>query len=242
MSNYKFIEDSGINYNEISKIASIQPQVTDLQQCLKSEGVDLPLDIVTSLIEAVIRNCEIYNDDGKGTLNSLNSTIGKIEIRSPFDRIKYPDEEELANSAVSGFIVDLINNSETTKFEGINIILDNIKIIFKEVCIFINDLFDYIYDRYYEDADSYEYPVNLVHHYVCASDNNHYLRFTVYGEPAINKPVINIEGKMFVSNDMKPSLIVESFSKEDKDKLMAEYFSTVEFEPITVPDHEESES
>lgn len=222
---YKFIEEDGINVDSIEtrKMFNIGKEVNELKECLKSEGVDLNINTIIQLIETIIRNCGVDSNKDK---KMLNSVIGLISIKSPYTLAHDEEEEKICNATVIDYLdYFFINNSDN------GTIYSNAKIIYDEVCTFINDLFDYIYTKYIDDYNDTKKMHNnafVSHHYIAMIDQTHILEFDVYGEASINKPVIHIVGTTIFTDKKKCELVIPSFGEEDRKILMAKYMNTAD--------------
>ena len=207
---YKFIEDSGIvsDSTEIRKIFNLKNEVNELKECLKSEGVDISTSIIMRLIEAILRNCGIDSSDNID--KKLNSVIGLITIKSPYTLVKSEEEEKICDESVHKYFNTMFDDEDPEK----TIVMNNTKIIYDEVCTFINDLFDYMYSSYFDEYEECHKNTNnknvfISHHYLIVEDeyideDEYYLiEFDVYAESSINKPIIHIIGQTFSSEDKK---------------------------------------
>lgn len=238
---YKFIEDSGIvsDSTEIRKIFNLKNEVNELKECLKSEGVDVSTSIIMRLIEAILRNCGIDSSDNIN--KKLNSVIGLITIKSPYTLVKSEDEEKICDESVHKYFNTMFDDEDPEK----TIIMNNTKIIYDEVCTFINDLFDYMYSAYFDEYEEYHKNINnknvfISHHYLIVEDeyideDEYYLiEFDVYAESSINKPIIHIIGQTFSSEDKKCELVLPSFTEEDRKILMAKFMNTADLSDSSI--------
>lgn len=232
---YKFIEDSGIvsDSTEIRKIFNLKNEVNELKECLKSEGVDISTSIIMRLIEAILRNCGIDSSDNID--KKLNSVIGLITIKSPYTLVKSEEEEKICDESVHKYFNTMFDDEDPEK----TIVMNNTKIIYDEVCTFINDLFDYMYSSYFDEYEECHKNTNnknvfISHHYLIVEDeyideDEYYLiEFDVYAESSINKPIIHIIGQTFSSEDKKCELVLPSFTEEDRKILMAKFMNTAD--------------
>lgn len=232
---YKFIEDSGIvsDSTEIRKIFNLKNEVNELKECLKSEGVDVSTSMIMQLIEAILRNCGIDSSDNIN--KKLNSVIGLITIKSPYTLVKSEDEEKICDESVHKYFDTMFDDEDPEK----TIVMNNTKIIYDEVCTFINDLFDYMYSSYFDEYEECHKNTNnknvfISHHYLIVEDeyideDEYYLiEFDVYAESSINKPIIHIIGQTFSSEDKKCELVLPSFTEEDRKILMAKFMNTAD--------------
>lgn len=238
---YKFIEDSGIvsDSTEIRKIFNLKNEVNELKECLKSEGVDVSTSIIMRLIEAILRNCGIDSSDNIN--KKLNSVIGLITIKSPYTLVKSEEEEKICDESVHKYFNTMFDDEDPEK----TIIMNNTKIIYDEVCTFINDLFDYMYSAYFDEYEEYHKNINnknvfISHHYLIVEDeyideDEYYLiEFDVYAESSINKPIIHIIGQTFSSEDKKCELVLPSFTEEDRKILMAKFMNTADLSDSSI--------
>ena len=238
---YKFIEDSGIvsDSTEIRKIFNLKNEVNELKECLKSEGVDVSTSIIMRLIEAILRNCGI--DSSNNINKKLNSVIGLITIKSPYTLVKSEDEEKICDESVHKYFDTMFDDEDPEK----TIIMSNTKIIYDEVCTFINDLFDYMYSAYFDEYEECNKNINnksvfISHHYLIVEDeyideDEYYLiEFDVYAESSINKPIIHIIGQTFSSEDKKCELVLPSFTEEDRKILMAKFMNTADLSDSSI--------
>ena len=238
---YKFIEDSGIvsDSTEIRKIFNLKNEVNELKECLKSEGVDVSTSIIMRLIEAILRNCGIDSSDNIN--KKLNSVIGLITIKSPYTLVKSEDEEKICDESVHKYFDTMFDDEDPEK----SIVMSNTKIIYDEVCTFINDLFDYMYNTYFDEYERYHKDANnknvfISHHYLIVEDeyideDEYYLiEFDVYAESSINKPIIHIIGQTFSSEDKKCELVLPSFTEEDRKILMAKFMNTADLSDSSI--------
>lgn len=238
---YKFIEDSGIvsDSTEIRKIFNLKNEVNELKECLKSEGVDVSTSIIMRLIEAILRNCGIDSSDNIN--KKLNSVIGLITIKSPYTLVKSEDEEKICDESVHKYFNTMFDDEDPEKA----IVMSNTKIIYDEVCTFINDLFDYMYSTYFDEYEECHKNTNnknvfISHHYLIVEDeyideDEYYLiEFDVYAESSINKPIIHIIGQTFSSEDKKCELVLPSFTEEDRKILMAKFMNTADLSDSSI--------
>ena len=238
---YKFIEDSGIvsDSTEIRKIFNLKNEVNELKECLKSEGVDVSTSIIMRLIEAILRNCGIDSSDNIN--KKLNSVIGLITIKSPYTLVKSEDEEKICDESVHKYFDTMFDDEDPEK----TIVMNNTKIIYNEVCTFINDLFDYMYSAYFDEYEECHKNTNnknvfISHHYLIVEDeyideDEYYLiEFDVYAESSINKPIIHIIGQTFSSEDKKCELVLPSFTEEDRKILMAKFMNTADLSDSSI--------
>ena len=238
---YKFIEDSGIvsDSTEIRKIFNLKNEVNELKECLKSEGVDVSTSMIMQLIEAILRNCGI--DSSNNIDRKLNSVIGLITIKSPYTLVKSEDEEKICDESVHKYFDIMFDDDDPEK----PIVMNNTKIIYDEVCTFINDLFDYMYSAYFDEYEECHKNINnknvfISHHYLIVEDeyideDEYYLiEFDVYAESSINKPIIHITGQTFSSEDKKCELVLPSFTEEDRKILMAKFMNTADLSDSSI--------
>ena len=238
---YKFIEDSGIvsDSTEIRKIFNLKNEVNELKECLKSEGVDVSTSIIMRLIEAILRNCGIDSSDNINA--KLNSVIGLITIKSPYTLVKSEDEEKICDESVHKYFNTMFDDEDPEK----TIVMNNAKIIYDEVCTFINDLFDYMYSSYFDEYEECHKNINnknvfISHQYLIVEDeyideDEYYLiEFDVYAESSINKPIIHIIGQTFSSEDKKCELVLPSFTEEDRKILMAKFMNTADLSDSSI--------
>ena len=238
---YKFIEDSGIvsDSTEIRKIFNLKNEVNELKECLKSEGVDVSKSMIMRLIEAILRNCGI--DSSNNINKKLNSVIGLITIKSPYTLVKSEDEEKICDESVHKYFDTMFDDEDPEK----TIVMNNTKIIYDEVCTFINDLFDYMYSSYFDEYEECHKKINnknifISHHYLIVEDeyideDEYYLiEFDVYAESSINKPIIHIIGQTFSSEDKKCELVLPSFTEEDRKILMAKFMNTADLSDSSI--------
>lgn len=238
---YKFIEDSGIvsDSTEIRKIFNLKNEVNELKECLKSEGVDVSTSIIMRLIEAILRNCGIDSSDNIN--KKLNSVIGLITIKSPYTLVKSEEEEKICDESVHKYFNTMFDDEDPEK----TIVMNNTKIIYDEVCTFINDLFDYMYSAYFDEYEEYHKNINnknvfISHHYLIVEDeyideDEYYLiEFDVYAESSINKPIIHIIGQTFSNEDKKCELVLPSFTEEDRKILMAKFMNTADLSDSSI--------
>lgn len=226
---YKFIENSGIasDSTEVRKIFDLKNEVNELMECLKSEGVDVSKSMIMRLIEAILRNCGI---DNSGNIDKrLNAVIGLITIKSPYTLVKSEEEEKICDESVHKYFDIMFDDQDPEK----PIVMNNTKIIYDEVCTFINDLFDYMYNTYFDEYEEYHKNVNnknvfISHHYLIVIDEEYIIEFDVYAESSINKPIIHIIGQTFSSEDKKCELVLPSFTEEDRKILMAKFMNTAD--------------
>lgn len=232
---YKFIEDSGIvsDSTEIRRIFDLKNEVNELMECLKSEGVDVSKSMIMRLIEAILRNCGIDSSDNINA--KLNSVIGLITIKSPYTLVKSEEEEKLCDESVHKYFDIMFDDQDPEK----PIVMNNTKIIYDEVCTFINDLFDYMYSTYFDEYERYHKDTNnknvfISHHYLIVEneyideDEYYLIEFDVYAESSINKPIIHVVGQTFSSEDKKCELVLPSFTEEDRKILMAKFMNTAD--------------
>ena len=227
---YKFIEDSGIasDSTEVRRIFDLKNEVNELMECLKSEGVDVSKSMIMRLIEAILRNCGI--DSSNNIDAKLNSVIGLITIKSPYTLVKSEEEEKLCDESVHKYFDIMFDDQDPEK----PIVTNNTKIIYDEVCTFINDLFDYMYNTYFDEYERYHKDdvgnknVFISHHYLIVIDEEYLIEFDVYAESSINKPIIHIVGQTFSSEDKKCELVLPSFTEEDRKILMAKFMNTAD--------------
>ena len=246
---YKFIEPGSIKFSEMRKFAELGYSVSELRECLKSEGVDLKISELVRIIEAVLRDSGLaFGEDGQ--FKYLNCTLGYISIVSPFEMIDENDTEELTNllHRLTEYYIDLAQHCGDEPF-NVETIISNIGVIYKEVCIFINDLFEYIHNEYAKDMIENRYN-SLTHHYFMFADDgngkngDYFIELDMFVDSVIEKPVLHITGTCFSGEVPKssPVMIIDSFSDEDKNKLMARYYNTVELgTDTTEPEHVEAE-
>lgn len=246
---YKFIEPGSIKFSEMRKFADLSYNVNELKECLKSEGVDLKISEVVRIIEAVLRDSGLaFGEDGQ--FKYLNCILGYISIVSPFEMIEEQDAEEQAKllHRLTEYYIDLSQHCGDEPFD-IETIVSNFSIIYKEVCTFINDLFEYIHTTYAEDLIEHKYR-NLTHHYFMFADNaneahgDYFIELDMFVDSVIEKPVMHITGTCYGGEvpNASPVMIIDSFSDEDKNKLMARYYNTVELGADTAePEHVEAE-
>lgn len=226
---YKFIEDSGIvsDSTEIRRIFDLKNEVNELKECLKSEGIDISKEMIMRLIESILRNCGI---DNSGNIDKrLNAVIGLITIKSPYTLVKSEEEEKICDESVHKYFDIMFDDQDPEK----SIVMSNTKIIYDEVCTFINDLFDYMYNTYFDEYERYHKDANnknvfISHHYLIVIDEEFIIEFDVYAESSINKPIIHIIGQTFSSEDKKCELVLPSFTEEDRKILMAKFMNTAD--------------
>jgi hypothetical protein len=246
---YKFIEPGSIKFSEMRKFADLGYNVNELKECLKSEGVDLSISEVVRVIEAVLRDSGLAFTEDK-EFGYLNCTLSYISIDSPFEVIEESNTEEQTKllHRLTEYYIDLAQHCGDEPF-NVETIIANIGIIYKEVCIFINDLFEYIYTNYHDDLNENKYN-HLTHHYfMFADDSNeghgdYFIEIDMFVDAVIEKPVMHIVGTCFSGEvpNSSPVLILDSFNDEDKNKLMAKYYNTVELGADSVePEHVEAE-
>lgn len=233
---YKFIENSGIasDSTEVRRIFDLKNEVNELMECLKSEGVDVSKTMIMRLIEAILRNCGIDSSDNIN--KKLNAVIGLITIKSPYTLVKSEDEEKICDESVRKYFDIMFDDEDPEK----PIVMNNTKIIYDEVCTFINDLFDYMYSTYFDEYERYHKDdvgnknVFISHHYLIVEgeyideDEYYLIEFDVYAESSINKPIIHIIGQTFSSEDKKCELVLPSFTEEDRKILMAKFMNTAD--------------
>ena len=239
---YKFIEDSGIasDSTEVRRIFDLKNEVNELMECLKSEGVDVSKSMIMRLIEAILRTCGIDSSDNIN--KKLNSVIGLITIKSPYTLVKSEDEEKICDESVHKYFDTMFDDEDPEK----PIVMNNTKIIYDEVCTFINDLFDYMYNTYFDEYERYHKDdvgnknVFISHHYLIVEneyideDEYYLIEFDVYAESSINKPIIHIVGQTFSSEDKKCELVLPSFTEEDRKILMAKFMNTADFSDSSI--------
>lgn len=232
---YKFIENSGIasDSTEIRRIFNLKNEVDELKECLKSEGIDVSKEMIMRLIESILRNCGI---DNSGNIDKkLNAVIGLITIKSPYTLVKSEEEEKICDESVHKYFDTMFDDEDPEK----SIVMNNTKVIYDEVCTFINDLFDYMYSTYFDEYEKYHKDSNnknvfISHHYLIVVDeyideDEYYLiEFDVYAESSINKPIIHIIGQTFSSEDKKCELVLPSFTEDDRKILMAKFMNTAD--------------
>lgn len=232
---YKFIENSGIasDSTEIRRIFNLKNEVDELKECLKSEGIDVSKEMIMRLIESILRNCGI---DNSGNIDKkLNAVIGLITIKSPYTLVKSEEEEKICDESVHKYFDTMFDDEDPEKA----IVMNNTKVIYDEVCTFINDLFDYMYSTYFDEYEKYHKDSNnknvfISHHYLIVVDeyideDEYYLiEFDVYAESSINKPIIHIIGQTFSSEDKKCELVLPSFTEDDRKILMAKFMNTAD--------------
>lgn len=232
---YKFIENSGIasDSTEIRRIFNLKNEVDELKECLKSEGIDISKEMIMRLIESILRNCGI---DNSGNIDKkLNAVIGLITIKSPYTLVKSEEEEKICDESVHKYFDTMFDDEDPEK----PIVMNNTKVIYDEVCTFINDLFDYMYSTYFDEYEKYHKDSNnknvfISHHYLIVVDeyideDEYYLiEFDVYAESSINKPIIHIIGQTFSSEDKKCELVLPSFTEDDRKILMAKFMNTAD--------------
>lgn len=232
---YKFIENSGIasDSTEIRRIFNLKNEVDELKECLKSEGIDVSKEMIMRLIESILRNCGI---DNSGNIDKkLNAVIGLITIKSPYTLVKSEEEEKICDESVHKYFDTMFDDEDPEK----PIVMNNTKVIYDEVCTFINDLFDYMYSTYFDEYEKYHKDSNnknvfISHHYLIVVDeyideDEYYLiEFDVYAESSINKPIIHIIGQTFSSEDKKCELVLPSFTEDDRKILMAKFMNTAD--------------
>lgn len=245
---YKFIEPGSIKFSEMRKFANLGYNVNELKECLKSEGVDLSTSEVVRIIEAVLRDSGLaFGEDGQPKY--LNCTLGYISIVSPFEMIEENNDEDKTNllHRLTEYYIDLAQHCGDEPF-NVETIIANIEIIYKEVCTFINDLFEYIHTTYAEDLIEHKYN-SLTHHYFIFADDSgsqsgdYFIEFDMFVDSVIEKPVMHITGTCFgATPNSAPVMIIDSFSDEDKNKLMARYYNTIELDAGNAePEHVEAE-
>lgn len=246
---YKFIEPGSIKFSEMRKFAELSYNINELKECLKSEGVDLRVSELVRVIEAVLCDSGLaFSEDGQPKY--LNCTLGYISIVSPFEMIEKDNTEEQNNLLyrLTEYYIDLAEHCDDEPL-NVETIMSNIGIIYKEVCVFINDLFEYIHNEYAKDMIENRYN-SLTHHYfMFADDNNsknsnYFIELDMFVDSIIEKPVLHITGTCFSGEVPKssPVMIIDSFSDEDKNKLMARYYNTVELgADAAEPEHVEAE-
>lgn len=238
---YKFIENSGIasDSTEIRRMFDLRNEVNELKECLKSEGIDVSKEMIMQLIESILRNCGI---DNSGNIDKkLNAVIGLITIKSPYTLVKSEEEEKICDESVRKYFDTMFDDKDPEK----SIVMNNTKIIYDEVCTFINDLFDYMYNTYFDEYEKYHNDGNnknvfISHHYLIVADkyideDEYYLiEFDVYAESSINKPIIHIIGQTFSSEDKKCELVLPSFTEEDRKILMAKFMNTADLSDSSI--------
>lgn len=226
---YKFIENSGIasDSTEIRRIFNLKNEVDELKECLKSEGIDVSKEMIMRLIESILRNCGI---DNSGNIDKkLNAVIGLITIKSPYTLVKSEEEEKICDESVHKYFDTMFDDEDPEKA----IVMNNTKVIYDEVCTFINDLFDYMYSTYFDEYEKYHKDSNnknvfISHHYLIVIDEEYLIEFDVYAESSINKPIIHIIGQTFSSEDKKCELVLPSFTEDDRKILMAKFMNTAD--------------
>lgn len=246
---YKFIEPGSIKFSEMRKFAELSYNINELKECLKSEGVDLRVSELVRVIEAVLCDSGLaFSEDGQPKY--LNCTLGYISIVSPFEMIDEDNTEEQTNllHRLTEYYIDLAQHCGDEPF-NVETIISNIGIIYKEVCIFINDLFEYIHNEYANDMIENRYN-SLTHHYFMFADDgngkngDYFIELDMFVDSVIEKPVLHITGTCFSGEVPKssPVMIIDSFNDEDKNKLMARYYNTVELgADAAEPEHVEEE-
>jgi len=242
---FKFIEPGSIKFSEMRKFANLGYNVNELKECLKSEGVDLSTSEVVRIIEAALRDSGLaFGEDNQ--FKYLNCTLGYISIVSPFEMDENASDEEKAKllHRLTEYYIDLAQHCGDEPF-NVETIIANIEIIYKEVCTFINDLFEYIHTTYAEDLIKNKYN-SLTHHYFMFADDNdsqsgdYFIELDMFVDSVIMKPIMHITSTCFgTAPNSAPVMLIDSFSDEDKNKLMAKYYNTVELD--AEPEHVEAE-
>ena len=77
-----------------------------------------------------------------------------------------------------------------------------------------------------------------------SKNSDYFIEFDMFVDSVIEKPVMHITGTCFSGEVPKssPVMIIDSFSDEDKNKLMARYYNTVELgADAAEPEHVEEE-
>ena len=122
--------------------ASLDYQLDQLRECLKSEGIDLSLSDLYKTIDTYLRVYGFENDNPNGDYPlAIHIWIGFITFNDVSNLLEESDFELLKNCFRD------TNEKFDYKIEAIDTILkdDNLKIVIKEISIFMNEVVNSLY-------------------------------------------------------------------------------------------------
>lgn len=196
----------------IEATGTIDTHINDLRECMKSEGFELSNDEIIKTIDIYLRIIGLdRNVNREKGLAAMYSLCGLISLSN----LSEMDDEKLEKCRNAFVNVNTLSD-EDKKFsdERIKYITDNIKIIFKEYPIFINELLLGI-EAY---VDSNPRLANYHTLYKTASDT----MFMISGNyiSDIEDFAYDIVSNVICSRSPENvAVIVNTFSKESQEKL-----------------------
>lgn len=137
----------------INESIILDPVINDMNECLKSQGIELvaPYNSILKTVDIYLRIAGISRPDTSSeVLNSIYSLTGAIKFNHMNEL--YTDEKIEQTKTLFDMFNDCVGEAYKFHEEDLETIKNNIVIVFGEVVNFLNDITNFILEEYARDG------------------------------------------------------------------------------------------